>query len=70
MSPYARNWVFAMNEFGYSVPPSQYQLGWTLRAYETTSAEFWMGLLIALVATVFSARIGMLWGDWMLRIRR
>jgi hypothetical protein len=70
MSPYARNWIFAMNEFGYNAPPSQYQLAWTLRAYETTRAEFWIGMLIALVATVLSARIGMLWGDWMLRIRR
>ena len=70
MSPYARNWIFAMNEFGYNAPPSQYPLAWTLRAYETTRAEFWMGMLIALVATVLSARIGMLWGDWMVRIRR
>jgi hypothetical protein len=70
MSPYARNRIFAMNEFGYNAPPSQYQLAWTLRAYETTRAEFWIGMLIALVATVLSARIGMLWGDWMVRIRR
>jgi hypothetical protein len=70
MSPYARNWIFAMNEFGYNTPPSQYYLAWTLRAYEATRAEFWIGMLIALVATVLSTRIGMLWGDWMLRIRR
>ena len=70
MSPYARNWIFAMNEFGYDMPPSQYHLAWTMRAYENTHAEFWVGMLIALVATVISARIGMLWGDWMRRIRR
>jgi hypothetical protein len=70
MSRYARNRVFAMNEFGYSVPPSQYQLAWTLRSYESTSMEFWVGMIVALVATVLSVRIGMLWGDWMRRIRR
>jgi hypothetical protein len=70
MSPYARNWVFAMNEFGYDMPPSQYHLAWTLRAYEPTRVEFWVGMLIALVATALSARVGMLWGDWMRRIRR
>ena len=70
MSGYARNWIFAMNEFGYDTPPSQYHLAWTLRAYEKTPAEFWIGMLIALVATVLSARIGMLGGDWMRRIRR
>ena len=70
MSPYARNWIFAMNEFGYNTPPSQYQLAWMLRAYEKTRAEFLIGMLIALVATVISARIGLLWGDWMQRVRR
>jgi hypothetical protein len=70
MSPYARNWFFAMNEFGYDIPPSQYHLAWTLRAYEKTHAEFWTGILIALVATILSTRIGMLWGGWMRRVRR
>jgi hypothetical protein len=70
MSRYARNWVFAMNEFGYSMPPSQYQLAWTLRRYESSSMEFWIGMTIALAATILSVRIGMLWGDWMRRIQR
>jgi hypothetical protein len=70
MSPHSRNWVFAMNEFGYSVPPSQYHRAWELQAYEKTRVEFWVGILVALVASAISARIGMLWGDWMRRIRR
>lgn len=70
MSPYARNWIFAMNEFGYNTPPSQYHLAWTLRGYEKTQAGFWIGMLIALVATVVSARIGVLWGEWLRRVRR
>lgn len=70
MSRYARNRIFAMNEFGYNTPPSEYHLAWTLRAYEKTRAEFWIGMLVALVATVLSARIGVLWGDWMRRVRR
>jgi hypothetical protein len=70
MSPYARNWGFTMNEFGYNVPPSQYHLAWELQAYEKTRVEFWIGMLIAMAATLLSARIGMLWGDWMRRIRR
>ena len=70
MSPHARNWVLAMNEFPYNFPPSDYHLAWQLRAFEHTRAAFWVGMLIALVATVISVRIGMLWGDWMPRIRR
>jgi ABC-type spermidine/putrescine transport system permease subunit II len=70
MSPYARNWVFTTNAFGYYVRPSQYQMAWTLERYERTSMEFWLGMVIALVATILSMRIGMLWGDWMRRIQR
>jgi hypothetical protein len=70
ISPYARNRIFGMNEFSYDTPPSQYHLGWTLRAYEQSRTEFWIGMLIALVATILSARVGMLWGDWMRRIHR
>lgn len=70
MSPLARNRVFAMNEFTYNVPPSQYHLAWEFQLYEKTRLEFWIGMGIALVATAISARIGMLWGDWMHRIRR
>jgi hypothetical protein len=70
MSPLARNWVFAMNEFGYKEPPSQYHLAWELQLYEKTQSEFWVGMLIAIVATVLSVRVGMLWGNWMRCIRR
>jgi len=70
MSAYARNWIFAMNEFGYDMPPSQYHLAWTLRAYEKTHVDFWVGMLIAMIAACISARVGMYWGDWMRRIRR
>ena len=70
MSPQARNWVFTMNAFGYDFPPSQYHLAWELHPYEKAGVEFWVGMLIALVATILSARIGMFWGNWMRRIRR
>jgi hypothetical protein len=70
MKPAARNWVFGMNYFGYFMRPSEYHLAWEFSAYEKTRAEFWVGMGIALLATVISARIGMLWGDWMSRVRR
>jgi len=70
MSSHARNWVFAMNEFGYNFPPSQYHLAWQFQTYEKSRVEFWVGMVIALMGSVLSARIGMLWGDWMRRIQR
>lgn len=70
ISPQARNWVFGMNYFGYSAAPSDYHLAWEFQVYEKTRAEFWMGMGIALVATILSVRIGLLWGEWMRRMNR
>lgn len=70
ISPYARNWIFGTAYFGYSDRPSNYHLAWEFHSYEKTRSEYWIGMAIALVATVISARIGLLWGDWMRRVRR
>jgi len=70
LSPQARNWVFGMNYFGYSMQPSEYHLAWEFQVYEKTRAEFWVGMVIAMVATILSVRIGLLWGDWMRRMNR
>jgi hypothetical protein len=70
VSPYSRNWIFGTNYFGYSDRPSNYHLAWEFHAYEPTRLAFWIGMGIALVATMISARVGLLWGDWMRRVRR
>jgi hypothetical protein len=70
MTPAARNWVFGMGYFGYFMRPSEYHLAWEFSAYEKTRMEFWIGMLIALAATVISARVGMMWGDWLGRVKR
>ena len=69
-SPLARNWIFGMNYFGYFMRPSEYHLAWEFSSYEKTRAEFWIGMGIALVASMISARLGLAWGDWLRRIRR
>jgi hypothetical protein len=70
ITPTARNWIFGMDYFGYNFPPSDYHLAWEFQAYEKTRLEFWTGMFIALVATILSVRVGMLWGDWMRRMHR
>lgn len=70
MKPAARNWVFGMGYFGYFMRPSEYHLAWEFAPYEKTRPEFWMGMAIALLATVIAARVGMMWGDWVARVRR
>lgn len=70
MKPAARNWVFGMGYFGYFMRPSEYHLAWEFAPYEKTRPEFWVGMAIALLATVIAARVGMMWGDWVARVRR
>ncbi len=70
MKPAARNWIFGMNYFGYFMRPSEYHLAWEFASYEKTRSEFWMGMAIALVATILITRIGMVWGDWVQRVKR
>jgi hypothetical protein len=70
VSRYARNWIFGTNYFGYNVPPSEYHLAYEFQIYEKTRPEFWIGMAIALLATIIFVRIGLLWGDWMRRVNR
>ena len=70
MKPAARNWVFGMNYFGYFMRPSDYHLAWEFSAYEKTRTEFWIGMGIALMVTIIAARVGMVWGDWVGRVKR
>jgi hypothetical protein len=70
MKPAARNWIFGMGYFGYFMRPSEYHLAWEFSAYEKTRGEFWIGMAIALIVAILSARIGMMWGDWVGRVRR
>lgn len=69
-STLARNWIFGMNYFGYFMRTSDYHLAWQFSYYEKTRAQFWIGIGIALVASMISARLGLAWGDWLRRIRR
>jgi len=70
MKPEARNWIFGMNYFGYFMRPSEYHLAWEFARYEKTRAEFWIGMVIALATTIIITRIGMVWGDWLRRVKR
>lgn len=70
MSPAARNWFFGQNYFPYQFPPSQHYLAWQFQHYETTRAQFAMGFVYAWIAGVVSVFVGILYGDWLARLRR
>jgi hypothetical protein len=69
-SPYARNGFFLSYSWTYDSPPD-----WEYRYafppwYKQSAAEFWIGFGKALVCATLSARVGLLWGNWMKRIAR
>ncbi len=69
-SPYARNAFFLSYSWTYNSPPEweyRYAFGpW----FKQTTAQFLQGYGIALVVAIVSARLGLLWGNWMKRVQR
>ncbi|WP_128545876.1 hypothetical protein [Larkinella soli] len=69
-SPLARNWFFLANSWSYSDDPN-----WAYRydfhpSLLEAPAGFVKGIGIALACAFVSARIGLLWGNWMKRVQR
>jgi hypothetical protein len=70
ISPAARNWVFGQIYFPYQMPISMHQLAYQFENYEHTRSAFWLSMGMAWVASILSARVGLVYGDWLARIRR
>jgi hypothetical protein len=69
MSPAARNRIFGMAYFAYFDPATILYDPYKFAGGET-GAQFAKLILMALVFSVFTARLGFAWGDWMRRMRR
>jgi hypothetical protein len=69
-SPLARNWFFMSDSWSYGSDPNweyRFKFGpWYKQSASAFALEFAKALLIAMV----SARIGLLWGNWMKRVVR
>lgn len=69
-SPYARNWFFMSDSWGYYASPDwqyRYKFGpW----FAQTFAQFATGFGYALLIAMLSARVGLWWGNWMRRVVR
>jgi len=69
-SPYARNGFFLSYAWSYDSPPD-WQYRYAYGSWNLESAtDFALGFGKALVFAMLSARIGLLWGNWMKRIAR
>jgi hypothetical protein len=69
-SPHAVNWFFLADSTSYSDDPtSPYQHAFHPYWLQST-AQFLKGISIAILCAIVSARIGLLWGNWMKRVQR
>src|ERR1700676_1878506 len=69
MLPAARNRLFGMAYFAYFDPANFLYDPYQFRNVETRG-RFWALMMLALVFSVITARLGLAWGDWMRRMRR
>jgi hypothetical protein len=70
MSPYARNWVFATDQFAYYVGKNWYVYQHKFYPWDSSTGALLRGLLLAIPLAIASMRVGLWWGSWMRRVQR
>jgi hypothetical protein len=67
LTPNARNWFFAADQWTYRAPPG----AWRHQFWRAGDAPFGpRAAALSLLLATFSARLGLAWGDWLARVRR
>jgi hypothetical protein len=69
-SPAAGNWVFGSHYRAYMQHPESYSATYRFVPVETSAAQFWRTLAMALVLAPLSARAGLGFGGWLRRVKR
>jgi hypothetical protein len=69
-SPAARNWFFGTQYFPFFVPLDDEWVRYVFTQVESSAAEFWFRMALALAVAILSARAGLTLGGWMRRVRR
>jgi hypothetical protein len=69
-SHWAANWFFGSHYQFYMVPPDTPFARGEFVGYETTVAEFWRGMAIALGTAMLTSRAGLAIGTWMRSVQR
>jgi hypothetical protein len=70
LSPWSRNWFFATHEFPYFISSASSAVRHQFFQWDASVGALLRGLLLAVPIAAVSARLGLLWGGWMSRVRR
>jgi hypothetical protein len=70
LSPWSRNWFFATHEFPYFISSASAAVRHQFYPWDASRGALLRGLLLAVPIAAISARLGLLWGGWMSRVRR
>jgi hypothetical protein len=70
MTPAARHWFLAPNDFPYFAPPTSPSVRHVFVSWEGSPIEFWRNIALAFSVSVVSMRIGITFGNWLRRVKR
>lgn len=70
MSPASRNWIFGTAYFPYFEPAGFRYDPYKFLVLEKTLGAFVLTIVVALMISILTTRLGLGWGDWMRRVRR
>ena len=70
MTPLARNWFFGTHYFDFSTSPRSMYARYLFFPRESTSTQFWRGMLVAAAIAYVMAWAGLHAGRAMQRVRR
>jgi hypothetical protein len=70
MSPAANNWVFGAQYHPYMASPEGNSVRNMFWSFEKTPAQFWGYMALALFCSIYCTRLGVVFGDWLRKMRR
>jgi len=70
MSPAANNWFFANNNYPYFARAEFPEVRHVFVSWEATRQVFWVMMASAFVVSIVNLWLGILFGNWLIRVRR
>jgi hypothetical protein len=69
-TPAADNWFFHHNNYPYFAQPDWPEVRHVFTAWEATATAFWVSMGIAFVVSVVNMWLGIMFGNWLTRVKR